>query len=588
MDLSVSGLASGFDWKSLVNQMVAVEQAPESNMRVSQNTLNQRNAAYGSIKTELGVLSNDLDTLKSATLFASQLSQSSDTTVANATTSGGAPLGSYLFNIIQLATASVQQGTSNIAAPLSSTNDVSGLVLNTAGFNTSITAGTFTVNGQQITVATTDTLQAVFDKISAATGGAVTGSYDASTDKITLSSTSEIVLGSSVDTSNFLQVAELANNGSGTITSSSTLGAVNTGLSMANAHLAAMVTDGGSGSGEFTINGVSISYSVAADSIQNVVDRINNSAAGVTASYDTINNRFVLTNKTTGDSGVSMQDVTGNFLSAVGLSGGILQHGSNLLYTLNGGAQLTSQSNTISQSTSGLAGLLVTATKTGSASITVSSDNATIKKAITDFVTEYNKVQSMISSQTASSTDSTGKVTAGILASDGDADEIASTLRTIADADVSALSGTVKSLADLGITANGNDNTLSIGDGTALDAALSNHLTDVQTLFSDATNGLAVNLSSFLDKTIGDQGTLVTKQSNLTKQASDIDTQIANMERLIAQDRQRMTDEFVSMETAQAKINQQLSFLQQNFGSTSLIPSTPSSSSTSSSTSSGG
>jgi flagellar capping protein FliD len=194
----------------------------------------------------------------------------------------------------------------------------------------------------------------------------------------------------------------------------------------------------------------------------------------------------------------------------------------------------------------------------------------------------------MISSQTASSTDSTGKVTAGILASDGDADEIASTLRIIADANVSSLSGTVKSLTDLGITANGNDNTLSLGDGTALDAALANHLADVQALFSDATNGLAVNLSSYLTKTIGDQGTLVTKQSNLTKQASDIDTQIANMERVIAQDRQRMTDEFVAMETAQAKINQQMSFLQQNFGSTSLIPSTPSSSSTSSSTSSGG
>src|SRR5262249_30041606 len=152
-------------------------------------------------------------------------------------TSGGAPLGSYQFNITQLATASVQQGTGNIAAPLSSTNDVSGLALNTAGFNTAISAGVFTVNGQQVTVATSDTLKGIFDKISAATPGAVTASYDASTDKITLSSGSEIVLGSSVDTTNFLQLAELGNNGTGTITSATTLGAVNTKLSMSNAHL---------------------------------------------------------------------------------------------------------------------------------------------------------------------------------------------------------------------------------------------------------------------------------------------------------------------------------------------------------------
>jgi flagellar hook-associated protein 2 len=431
-------------------------------------------------------------------------------------------------------------------------------------------------------VSLTDTLRGVFDKIASATGGAVTGSYDASTDKITLSSASEIVVGSSVDSSNFLQVAKLANNGTGTIASSSALGAVNTSLSMANAHLATAVTDGGSGAGQFTINGVTISYNVAADSIQDVLNRINNSAAGVTASYDSLNNRFVLTNQITGDSGIAFQDVTGNFLTALGLTGGTLQRGSNLQYTLNGGPQLTSQSNTISQDTSGLAGLSVTAAKLGQTTVTVSSDTATIKKAITDFVTEYNKVQSLISSQTASSTDSTGKVTAGILATDGDADEIATSLRNVVDAHSSSLNGVIKSLTDLGIVANGHDNTLSIGDGTALDAALANHLNDVQALFSDAANGLAVNLSAYLDKTSGDNGTLATKQSDLTKQASDIDTQIANMERLIAQDRTRLTNEFVAMETAQAKINQQMTFLQQNFGSTtSLIPSTPSSSTSS-------
>ncbi len=65
------------------------------------------------------------------------------------------------------------------------------------------------------------------------------------------------------------------------------------------------------------------------------------------------------------------------------------------------------------------------------------------------------------------------------------------------------------------------------------------------------------------------------------KQASDIDTQIANMERLIQDDRERMTNEFVAMEAAQAKINQQMTFLLQNFGSSSLLPSTSSSSSSS-------
>ena len=138
----------------------------------------------------------------------------------------------------------------------------------------------------------------------------------------------------------------------------------------------------------------------ARDSIQNVLDRINNSSAGVTATYDTLNNRFTLTNNSTGDVGISMQDVTGNFLAATGLSSGTLTRGQNLLYTLNGGSQtLVSQSNTITQASSGITGLSVTAASTGSTTVTVSSDTSKISSAIQQFITDYNAVQTAISSQ---------------------------------------------------------------------------------------------------------------------------------------------------------------------------------------------
>ena len=170
---------------------------------------------------------------------------------------------------------------------------------------------------------------------------------------------SEVILGSAADTSNFLQVAQLYNNGTDSVTSASALGRVNTTVNLSDSDLATAITDGGSGQGEFTINGVAISYDASSDSIQNVLDRINSSTAGVTATYDTLNNRFTLTNNSTGDVGISMQDVTGNFLAATGLSSGTLTHGQNLLYTLNGGTQslVTSQSNTITQSSSGITGL---------------------------------------------------------------------------------------------------------------------------------------------------------------------------------------------------------------------------------------
>ena len=90
-------------------------------------------------------------------------------------------------------------------------------------------------------------------------------------------------------------------------------------LSLAN--FATAVSDGGSGAGEFKINGVSISFNSSTDSVSDVLNRINASAAGVTASFDSVNDRFLLTSKATGDMDIAMEDVTGNFLSATGLSG---------------------------------------------------------------------------------------------------------------------------------------------------------------------------------------------------------------------------------------------------------------------------
>ncbi|MFA6544196.1 MAG: flagellar filament capping protein FliD [Limisphaerales bacterium] len=568
MDLGVSGLASGFDWRTLVDQLSAVERAPQQRMRTEQNRIDQRKNAYASIQTQLGVLRSRVTALKDPALFSSRTASVSDSTAATATAGSGAPLGQFAFAFQQLATSASQQGTANVGQSLSSTSDVSGVVLSGAGFAAAVTAGTVTVNGQQVAIATTDTLQNVFDNISAATGGSVTGSYNPATDKITLSSAGEIVLGSATDTSNFLGAARLYNNGTGTVASSAALGAVRPSATLNSANLATAVSDGGSGAGAFTINGVSISFSATGDSLQNVLDRINNSTAGVNASYDALNDRFTLTNKATGDVGVSVQDVTGNFLAATGLAGGTLNRGKNLIYQINGGSSLVSQSNTITSDSSGLAGLTVNALKEGAtATVSVGTDTAKVKAAIQDFLTEYNKVQSVIDSSTASSTDAQGKVTAGILANDPEASDIASRLRSGAYGQTTGINPTLKSLADLGITSNGDNNNLAVGDETALDSALQSQLGQVQALFTDTSLGLATRMDAYLEKTIGDNGTLLDKQTNLGAQVTDIDKQVVDSERLVLANRQRLIDSFVAMETAQAKTKQQLEFLQQRFGS---------------------
>ena len=564
----LTGLASGYDWTTLVDTLTTVARAPEQLLQTQQSKIQQQNLAYGSLVTELGVLKNKADALKDPTLYAGHVANVSDSTVATATATSDAPAGSYAFEISKLATPAMQLGATGLSAPL--TADPSSLVLKNAAFSTPVTAGTFTVNGGTVTLAVTDTLQDVLNKIQTASGNAVTASYDSGADKIALSSSGPIILGSAGDTSNFLQVAHLSSSDTGAATSAAPIASVSQTAALASAHFATTVQDDGHGAGAFTINGFTIHFNASTDSLSAVIDRINNSSAGVTATYDTLNNRLTLTSNATGDMSIALQDVAGNFLAASKLSTGTLQRGTNLLYSVNGGAQISSQSNTITAASSGIAGLSVTALRGGTTTVTVGSDTASVKTALSDFITEYNKVQSLITTDTASSTDEKGTVTAGVLAGDRDITTLALQLRNSIYSPISGLSGSIDKLAALGYATNGNDNTIALSDSTTLDSVLANNLSDIQDLFTNATNGLVVTFSSDLDKLAGDNGTLVAHQNVLTKQSTDLDTQIAAQESLVQAQRQRLINTFTAMETAQAQINQQLTFLsQQTWGSSS-------------------
>jgi len=416
----------------------------------------------------------------------------------------------------------------------------------------------------------------------------VTASYDstatdANFDKITLTDTkgNNLVLGSTNDTSNFLQAARLYNGSSGatSLTSSATLGSVRLTAALQDADLKTAVHGDTSGQGDpkagaFTINGVTINYNTSSDSLQNVMDRINNSGAGVTVTFDSQNNRFLLTNNSTGNVGITMQNVTGNFLDATGLSNGQFVSGKNLQYTLNGGSQqLTSLSNTISSDSSGISGLTVTATAATSFSVTVGSDTGKISSAIQQFVTDYNTVQSYISGLMAVTNNPDGTVTPGLLTGDMTANDLASNLRSTSFAGSAVASG-ISSLSDLGVTTNGQNNTATV-DTTTLTSMLSKNLSGVQAFFTDSTSGLAAQLNKYLNDTIGGSnstttGTLTQHQQTLSTESSDITNQIKNLESKITSDSNFWNSEFQAMEQAQAKVNQELTYLTQQVSSGAL------------------
>jgi flagellar hook-associated protein 2 len=428
--------------------------------------------------------------------------------------------------------------------------------------STALTPGTFTVNGNQVTIELTDSLDDVFGKIAAATGGVVTASYSSATDKITLGSNdaSEVVLGAGNDTSNILSVLRLSNNGSPSVTSSTGLGSSALSLPLASSRLRSAITAvDGTGAGSFSINGVAIDYNINDDSLSAVLSRITASDAGVTASYDSVNDRVVLVNKTTGDVGLGVSESPNGLMDALGLTtGSTLARGKDTQFSVDGGPTLTSHSNTLDETTLGVSGLSVTVGSTGSQTVTIKSDTASMNTAIKNFITKFNEVQSYIESQTKITRTPDGKVTAALLADNREVQTWASQLRSMAFSEVSGLSGTLQRLSSMGIDFSSFDSTLSVRNQSQLDTALSTNSEDVAAFFNTATTGFSARLDGFLSaKLTATTGPLATLMSSINKQNSSIDKQILALNRRLENQRELLTSAFLSMQNAQSAAQQQ-------------------------------
>jgi flagellar hook-associated protein 2 len=112
-DLGVAGLASNFDWRSLVDQLTDVERAPQRRMQTEQSLLQRRQTAYSNISAALSSLKTKVDALKEAALFTSRQAEVADKTVATVSAAAGAAVGTHDLNVVQLATTAAWRGTAS-------------------------------------------------------------------------------------------------------------------------------------------------------------------------------------------------------------------------------------------------------------------------------------------------------------------------------------------------------------------------------------------------------------------------------------------------------------------------------------------
>jgi hypothetical protein len=173
---------------------------------------------------------------------------------------------------------------------------------------TSVTSGSFTINGTTITLdADADSVSTIVDKINAANAG-VTASYDADQILLVGAGNSEDLIEAANDTTGFLAAANLAsaNTERGNLRDDEQV-------------LAKTSQFGTATSGSFTINGQDIAVDVDADSVATLVDRINDANAGVTAVYDSGSDKIVLTSTANSEDDIDVANDTTGFAALAGL-----------------------------------------------------------------------------------------------------------------------------------------------------------------------------------------------------------------------------------------------------------------------------
>jgi flagellar hook-associated protein 2 len=320
--------------------------------------------------------------------------------------------------------------------------------------------------------------------------------------------------------------------------------------------------------GSLKINGELVSYNSDTDTIQTMLDKINASNAGVTATYDISKRVFSLTNKTTGNVGISVTD-NGSLGAALGLTTGTTVNGSDAHFTINGGDDLTSRSNILDETAHGIKGLSVTANSLGQQTLSVAGDYTAAKDSLNDFITKYNAVQNAIEKYTKV-TVSGSKVSSAILAGNRELSTLSRSLRTMLYQAGDGISGSVQRLSDLGINFAGIEPTISLTKSTDLESKLATAADDIAKYFSTANSGLIDRLDTLLSAYVSDSGSssggLQTQLDSITKQNTSLDKQIEDVERRLASQRSLLENSFIAMERAQSGFQQQSSYLAKTFG----------------------
>lgn len=429
---SFSGIASGIDYKALVDQIIQVERTPAVQLERQVSTLSARKTAWGTYRGILGELSTAAKALRGGDAFGGR------SVSVSGTASGGRPI-------------------------------------------LSATAGASTVPGQ----------------------------YQ-------------------------IEVRALARTGTGSTAAQPT----STGA----------ILPGGATSATLTVNGQTITIDGTNNSLEGFRDAVNNANAGVTAYVVQTGTgaSLVLKSRTSGANGLQVAETGGTgLLTSLGWTA---DAGADASLVVDG-VLVTRASNVVGDIVPGLSLTLQTAETGTIVQLGVTQDQSATKTAINAFVTAYNKLVDFVRQQTP--TGATGNARPPLASETSLATQARNLARTLQDTFATGTEG-AQTLSQAGLRL-GRDGRLSFTP-TAYDTLAGTSETALRQLFTDRLGAAADYADSLLQST---SGAVAVQTQSIDRQVTRLNDRVADIDARLARRREALTRQFVAMEAALSRINNQ-------------------------------
>lgn len=618
--LRITGMVSGMDTDATVKKLIQLEQTKVDSAKQDKQILEWKKEQYREIATAMKAFQDTyFDLLKPDTNFRSKSSFNLykatatlggvSTSAVSATATSNSNKGSIVLkSISQLATKDSYKSDSKVVGGLKGSAAV-----NYTNINSEIALGnntlTFTLDGTSKTI-TLDGGYASNDDLVSDLNTKLTQAFPSTTIE---ASHSAGVVSFDVKRAGVVEEGHTVTVGSA---HSSLLGEMKFSSGQSNkVNLTQTVGEafGLSGDVDLTINGVSNFDIKSTDTVEQMMNKINGSSAGVTLSYDSTTDKFKLQSNNEGTTNTISKIDTDGLLGAMKLNTHeAAKDAVFVIKTDSGDVSTTRNSNTFT-----LDGTQITLKETSTSEITINveSNASDMKDKIVKFVDEYNKLIEKINNKVAEKkyydykplTDDQkkelesedekvwqDKAKSGLLRGDNTLESITGKLRVALYESVEGVSITLK---DIGISTSANykdKGKLTINEDELTKAleekpdqviALFTNESDKEYLDGDHSaerykeNGLSTRIYDILRdniRTTQGKGYLITKAGNpesaidtssdLYKSLKQADERINDLLDLLRDKETTYYNQFARLESSLARLNNQSASILQQMG----------------------